>query len=171
MNKIGDRMEDEMVKIENYKEEWQGKIELSDEEEKFVYAEVEDIPIARFGSHRFLSLLKDRKPDVIFIVNNGGFIEDIGGSGQFEVWFIDKDENRKVETYFCYDYGYLSLSYSSSKFILTDRARFLESLLMDIFRKRENYSIYRIKTLKINGLPLDFSWRIPWYLIDIGGEK
>lgn len=151
--------------------EWEGKIELSDEEEKFAYAEAKNTPISRLGGHRFLSLLKNKRPDVIFIVNNGGFIEDIGGSGQFEVWFIDKDENRRIETYFCYDYGYLSLSYSSSKFILTDRAKFLELLLMNIFRKKEKYSIYRIKTLKINGQPLDFSWRIPWYLINIGGEK
>lgn len=158
--------------IENYREEWEGKIELSDEEEKFAYAEMENIPIARFGNHRFLSLLRDRKPDVVFITNSGGFIEDVGGSGHFEVWFIDKDERRRVETYFCYDYGYLSLSYSSSKFIFTHRPRFLEVLLMDIFRDPKKYSIYRIKTLKVNGQPLDFSWRIPWYLIPkIGGVE
>lgn len=153
--------------IKNYKEEWEGKIELSDEEDKFTDAEMEDISIVRLGNHRFLSLLRKKRPDVIFIVNNGGFIEDIGGSGYFEVWFIDKDENRRIESYFGYDYGRLSLSYSSSKFILTNKARFLELLLMDIFRDARKYSIYRIKTLKINGQPLDFSWRIPWYLINL----
>jgi hypothetical protein len=151
----------------DFKEEWDGLVELSEEEEKFENPEIEKVAIERLPSDKFLSRIKIQRPEVIFISRNGGSINDVGGNGQFEAWFIDKDKERRVETCFNYEYGYYALRHSLSKISFFEETNpdFLCDLLIDIFEHEGKYFIFRIKTLKIGGEPLDFSWRIPQYLI------
>lgn len=155
--------------IEELIEEWDGLVELSEEEEMFVDPRPGEVSINRLKVNNFLLQIRELDPDAIFVERNGGSIRDIGGSGFFEAWFIDKEKQERIETYFDYEYGYYALRCSLSKiyFIEGTHPGFLVDLLVDMFENEGKYFILRIKTPKIGNEPLDHSWRIPKHLIPL----
>jgi hypothetical protein len=133
--------------------EWVGVVNLTREEEKFFDTEVEDIPVTHLTERGFISKLKKYKPAVIFVVHEPGC-----GAGSLSIWFIDKIKNRRVETLYLYECdGVLGWHFD-------EECTFgpLKGILTDIIENEDEYSQYRIRTLK----DLDeYVWRISWGLV------
>jgi hypothetical protein len=149
--------------IKEFIEEWDGLVELSEEEEIFADPRPEEVLIDRLKVNNFLLRIRESNPEFIFIERNGGSVRDVGGSGFFEAWFINRERQQRIQTHFNYEYGYYALRSSLSKIYFTEDTHpgFMVELLVDIFENEGKYFIFRIKTPKIGNDPLDYSWRIP----------